>query len=119
MKTKYLPVLAVLALIFAAGAAHSQSMPDYYTNYSTNISPPQYVPSGAGAGPCVTCPAAQTCPSVPACPGCGPVIVGYPASDCCNVAPVQCGAFCAAGQTAPGWPYNFCSEYWLRPDSNY
>jgi hypothetical protein len=120
MKTMYLPALAVLVLIFAAGAAYAQPMPQYYYNYNTNISPPQYVPSGVGAGACGSC-QAQTCPtlSTPACTGCGPIVTGYPASDCCNVAPARCGAFCTSGQTSPGWPYNFCSEYWLRPDSNY
>jgi len=29
-----------------------------------------------------------------------------------------CGAFCAAGQTPPGWQFGWCDEYWLRPDSN-
>lgn len=31
----------------------------------------------------------------------------------------RCGTFCQAGQTPPGWPYGWCDEYWLRPDSNY
>ena len=31
----------------------------------------------------------------------------------------RCGTFCEAGQTPPGWPYGWCDEYWLRPDSNY
>ena len=115
MKKTYLTALAVVAVLALAGViAIAQPMPAYNYNYNSNISPPQYVPSGYGAGPCATCAA------VPACKGCGPVITGSPASDCCNVAPMgTCGAFCAAGQAAPGWPYNWCSEYWLRPNSNF
>jgi len=31
----------------------------------------------------------------------------------------RCGTFCAADQTAPAWPYGYCDDYWLRPDTNY
>lgn len=112
-----LTALAVIAVLALAAGMASATMGDYNYNYNRNISPPQYVPSATGAGPCTVCPAPV---SKPACPGCGPVVTGYPASDCCNVAPMgECGAFCTAGQTAPGWPYNWCSEYWLRPNSNF
>ncbi len=30
----------------------------------------------------------------------------------------QCGTFCSAGQQLAGWPYGWCDEYWLRPNSN-
>ncbi|MEN6355987.1 MAG: hypothetical protein ABFD83_02755 [Armatimonadota bacterium] len=50
-----------------------------------------------GAGPCNTCP---------------PTVV--------RVDPwVRCGAFCAAGQIPPGWPYGWNAPYWLRPNSNF
>lgn len=42
-----------------------------------------------------------------------------PPVDCCRIAPQTCGAFCQAGQLSPGWPYNWCSEYWVRPNTNY
>lgn len=30
----------------------------------------------------------------------------------------RCGAFCSAGQQPAGWPYGWCDEYWLRPNTN-
>ena len=89
--------------------------------------------AGVCAYNCNTCQPAMTvttpaCPTTMSCPapcGAGPQCWVQPTTDqyvpeaCCGVAPPSCGTFCAAGQTPAGWPYNWCSEYWLRPDSNY
>jgi hypothetical protein len=56
-------------------------------------------------------------------PGCGqmqgtPIMICP--GPCCPAANASvCGTFCAAGQTPPGWPYGWCDQYWLRPNSNY
>jgi hypothetical protein len=60
------------------------------------------------AQPPASIPQQPTCPTL----RCPPV-------DCCEIAPQTCGAFCQAGQLSPGWPYNWCSEYWVRPNTNY
>ena len=108
MKSTYMLALAMLAvLVFAGGAYADRGDYDYSSvpgfGYPGNTYYGQPVPSGAGAGPSCVWP---NCPSTPA-------------PNSCNVTPTgQCGAFCAGGQQAPGWPYNWCSEYWLRPNSN-
>ncbi len=94
--------------MFAGAAYAGQSDYNYYNGaYS----------SYQGYAPC-----AQSCPS---CVGAGPTCPWpnspmTPAPDLCNVTPTgTCGAFCAGGQQPPGWPYNWCSQYWLRPNSNF
>lgn len=104
MKSTYLLALAMLTVfVFAGGFAYADQ------NDYPGIQVPQVSqPATTGAGP-TTCSPAQT--ATPAQRGAG-------AS--CDVTPRgSCGAFCAAGQASPGWPYNWCDEYWLRPDSNY
>jgi hypothetical protein len=104
MKSTYLLALAMLAVfVFAGGIAYADQY-DYNYNYGYQA-PRMTQPAATGAGPSTCCPAAvNQCPAV----------------DCCTVTPTgTCGAFCASGQNAPGWPYNWCSEYWLRPNSNF
>lgn len=107
MKIGYILALAMV-LAFVAGAAYADynSNAEYNYNYGYSPAQPQVCqPARAGAGP-------ATCP--PTC------VTACPTADPCNVVPQgTCGAFCAAGQNAPGWPYNWCSEYWLRPNSNF
>jgi len=104
MKTAYLTALAMLTVLAFAGVV-SADQPDYYYYYQYDQTPAasQSCPACVGAGPGYGTQPVATCPG---------------AGNICNVNPLQCGAFCAAGQQAPGWPYNWCSEYWLRPDSN-
>jgi|GEM_PF-1333729 len=112
MKTTYMLALATLAVLALVGAAYAD-YGDYnygYNNYSS-------APGFASATSC--------CPSCAAGTGAGPACAwpnspATPRPDLCNVVPTgTCGAFCSGGQQAPGWPYNWCSEYWLRPNSNY
>jgi hypothetical protein len=106
MKSTYLLALAMLAVLVFAGAAYADQN-DYNYGYSNNHQTNQN---------CQTCPAATGAGPSCAWPNCP----NTPSPNVCNVTPTgQCGAFCAAGQQAPGWPYNWCSEYWLRPDSNF
>jgi len=103
MKSTYLLALAMLAVFAFAGGLAFADQNDY-----PGIQVPQVSqPAATGAGPSTCCPprTVNVCPT----PG-----------SSCDVAPAgTCGAFCAAGQVSPGWPYNWCDEYWLRPNSNY
>lgn len=106
MKNIYTLAVALLAILAFAGTAYADIVDynyGYYYNNQINQGC-QTCPASTGAGPNCVCPSC-TC---------------APAPDPCAVTPKgQCGAFCAAGQQAPGWPYNWCSEYWLRPNSNF
>lgn len=109
MRPTYLITLALALLAISAGVYAA----DYY-----------YAP-------------AQNCYQCQSCGSCynpaydrTPICVQADTSVCCGpcgagpcVAPVdpwdKCGAFCYGGQLAPGWPYGWNSEYWLRPNSNF
>ena len=102
MKTLYLFALASLAILVAASvSAYADDY--YYGSGNTEIS--QYDTTRIE--------------------GCGSYVVQQQLTltpipeACCEIAPASCGAFCEAGQVTPGWPYNWCDEYWLRPDSNF
>ena len=108
MKTEYLLALAMLAILaFAAGTVCADVNQNAQYNYEYGYyqqMPPGSMPASTGAGPTTRCPAGVPCPT----------------NDLCNVVPEgTCGTFCEAGQASPGWPYNWCSEYWLRPNSNF
>ena len=108
MKIDYSPALAMLVILaLAAGFAYAGVDQNAQYNYDygyTRQMPPGSMPASTGVGPTMRCPAGVPCPS----------------NDLCNVVPQgTCGAFCEAGQAAPGWPYNWCSAYWLRPNTNF
>lgn len=65
--------------------------------------------------------AAIRTPAQPATSASGAAVcpIGVKSTAGCEAAPPRCGAFCQAGQQSPGWPYNWQSQYWLRPDTNY
>ncbi|MGI6295448.1 MAG: hypothetical protein ACOX3G_05115 [Armatimonadota bacterium] len=95
MKAIYIMAsIALVLLMVASAGANSQN-----NSKATVCTPAQ--PASTAAGP-VVCP-----------------VVAKSTVDCCEVAPSSCGAFCQAGQQSPGWPYNWCSQYWLRPNTNY
>lgn len=95
----------MLIVFTIAGTVAHANQTYNYNNQNGQCCPQVSKPAATAQGPCDTC---------------GAIVTGTPASDCCNVAPMgTCGAFCAAGQAAPGWPYNWCDEYWVRPNSNY
>ena len=105
MKPTHLTALVALAILAASAALYAG---DAY---------------GAATGSsevCRTCPAPAwdrtpiyvQQPNNPYCPPTTPVKAW-------KVDPwVRCGAFCAAGNIPPGWPYGWGAEYWLRPDTN-
>lgn len=108
MKVTYLLALAALVVFALAGSVASADQYYYPNTQAPRMVQPVPVasqPAYAGAGPCTFCPTTNQITT--------PV-------DCCTIVPTgTCGAFCAGGQNAPGWPYNWCSEYWLRPNSNF
>jgi hypothetical protein len=99
MKAAYL-LVTLFAVLFALAAAGA-----YADNYNQD-----QMQTYQGNGNITCCPQNMVCSPG----GCG----AGPSWDCCNVPPTTCGAFCAAGQAPVGWPYNWCDDYWLRPDSN-
>lgn len=111
--------LAALALVAFPAAVSFAAYGDYAYQTSPNTSS-QYCTSA--------CPNAQGCKwvtiysapdqGIGAGPAGTPVMV-CPAPCCPADEALTCGAFCAAGQVSPGWPYGWCDEYWLRPNSNY
>lgn len=104
MKTLYLIAFASLVILVAASVSAYAGADDYAND---GIRVYQYNPTtieGRGPGPYAVQPQYTLTPIPEA---------------CCEVAPPTCGAFCEAGQVTPGWPYNWCDEYWLRPDSNF
>lgn len=118
-------VVAMAVLVIAAGSAYAYEYvngawvegnpvvcPNYAGQAQTIWACPKSTPAQMGAGP-GTCPAqANTCPS------CSMMTI-YP-GPCNQIANAsQCGAFCSAGNQPVGWPYGWCSDYWLRPNSNY
>lgn len=106
MERYALPVFMALALVLVGGVG-TLAADGIYNEYGVEILPQR--------------------PSQPAVqPGCGPATC-VPAETTCTVwntcnpdtAVNICGAFCDAGQQPAGWPYGWCDEYWLRPDSNF
>ncbi len=78
-------------------------------------------PTGQGPQTCETCPAPAWDPSPiyvqgPNNPYCPP---GTPVEYWAVNPMVKCGAFCAAGNLPPGWPYGWGAQYWLRPNTNF
>lgn len=100
-----------LALLFAAGTSVSADQFIYldgaWVNATKEICPRVTQAPMAGAGPApMTClPVQTTCTP---CDSCNP-----------QTAYKICGTFCTAGQQPAGWPYGWCGDYWLRPDSNF
>lgn len=104
MKILYLIAFSSLAILAAASASVYANIDDYG---NSGIRIYQYTPTtmeGRGPGPYAV-QQQYTLTPIP--------------EECCNVAPHACGAFCEAGQVSPGWPYDWCDQYWLRPDSNF
>lgn len=105
MKKIYtIATLAIAILIVAALAGYAYDTQQQTQTCQTVISTNQQT----------CCPAAQTNTS---CQNPGNCQYPYTGAGPCELN--KCGTFCSAGQAAPGWPYGFKSEYWLRPDSNF
>ncbi len=104
MNRQALIVVSALALLALAGAgAFADTAP--VNQYGAGITQPCPPPELLGRGPGTCVPAQTTCTIW----------------DTCNpdTAINICGTFCDAGQKPAGWPYGWCDQYWLRPDSNF
>ena len=96
-------ILAAMILVIALSSAYSS---DRQTNQTIQPATQQQN----------CCPSQQPCPCVQQKP-CDECQYPYAGAGPCDIR--QCGTFCSAGQAAPGWPYGFHDEYWLRPNTNY
>ncbi|MCE5314124.1 MAG: hypothetical protein ABFD49_08330 [Armatimonadota bacterium] len=100
-------IIALAALIVSAGAVYAADCPTCYVQPNLNTVCPK-CPAPAWN----RTPMCEIQPPTYGCAGRGPAVIA--------VDPwVRCGAFCSAGQIAPGWPYGWNAPYWQRPDSNF
>ena len=126
MKTLTFAAMLVLALgIVGAACADNPCC-----GQPAKVSCPQPCPVPQPEAKCCPTTAPSVCPScsnpawdrspINVCPnlrtGAGPAV-----GQCVIADPwvSPCGAFCSSGQLAPGWPYGWQDEYWLRPNTNY
>ena len=104
MRATYILAIAALVLVAAPAVLHADSYCCPSTTTALSCNTPAYDRTPI----CVM----ESSPSCCGPQGAGPQVI--------QVDPwAKCGAFCHGGQIAPGWPYGWNSEYWLRPNSNF